>query len=177
MAEGKPGRPRLPDHLLSARGLRRRRQKQSGAVIGYLDVRSDHLDGRPDLRKRDPLLERLIAVLSKGRAADGSRRVRVPRAFGRDISGASTAFLGGENPVAVIRFSDHQLEQISAMATQIPRRLRDAYLQRVAQLLNGRDFGDGDVHRAARAAAGEIMHGPGPALAGRGAVNRKESRA
>jgi hypothetical protein len=29
-------------------------------------------------------------------------------------------------------------------------------------LLNGRDFGDGDVHRAARAAAGEMLHGPRP---------------
>jgi hypothetical protein len=69
--------------------------------------------------------------------------------------------------MAAIAFTDAQLEQISATATQIPRRLRDAYLQRVVQLLNGRDFGDGDVHRAARAAAGEIMHGPRPALAGR----------
>ena len=59
-----------------------------------------------------------------------------------------------------VAFTDAQLEQISAMAAQIPRRLRDAYLQRVVQLLNGRDFGDGDVHRAARAAAGEIMHQP-----------------
>jgi hypothetical protein len=34
--------------------------------------------------------------------------------------------------------------------------------------LDGRDFGDGDVHRAARAAAGEIMHGPRPAHPERG---------
>jgi hypothetical protein len=32
----------------------------------------------------------------------------------------------------------------------------------VSELLDGRDFGDGDVHRAARAAAGEIVHGPRP---------------
>ena len=72
--------------------------------------------------------------------------------------------------MAAIAFADAQLEQIRMTAAQLPRRLRDAYLQRVVQLLNGRDFGDGDVHRAARAAAGEIMHGPRPALAGRGAV-------
>jgi hypothetical protein len=30
------------------------------------------------------------------------------------------------------------------------------------QLEDGRDFGDADVWRAARAAAGEIMHGPRP---------------
>jgi hypothetical protein len=58
--------------------------------------------------------------------------------------------------MAVIGFSDTQLEQIRMIAAQIPRRLRDAYLQRVVQLLNGRDFGDGDVHRAARAAAGSV---------------------
>jgi hypothetical protein len=73
----------------------------------------------------------------------------------------AAAFLWrGISQMAAIAFTDAQLWQISAMATQIPRRLRDAYLQRVVQLLNGRDFGDGDVHRAARAAAGEIMHGP-----------------
>jgi len=58
----------------------------------------------------------------------------------------------------MLAFTDAQLAQIRMTATQIPRRLRDAYLQRVVQLLNGRDFGDADVWRAARAAAGEIMH-------------------
>jgi hypothetical protein len=67
----------------------------------------------------------------------------------------------------MLAFTDAQLAQIRMTATQIPRRLRDAYLQRIVQLLDGRDFGDGDVHRAARAAAGEIMHGPRPLLAGR----------
>jgi hypothetical protein len=62
--------------------------------------------------------------------------------------------------VAVLAFTDQQNQQITLTATQIPRRLRDAYLQRIVQLLDGRDFGDGDVHRAARAAAGEILHGP-----------------
>jgi hypothetical protein len=72
--------------------------------------------------------------------------------------------------MAAIAFTDAQLEQISAMAAQIPRRLRRVYLERVVQLLNGRDFGDGDVHRAARAAAAEITHGPRRALAGRGGM-------
>jgi len=62
--------------------------------------------------------------------------------------------------MAAIAFTDAQLEQIRMTAAQIPRHLRDAYLQRVVQLLNGRDFGDGDVHRAARAAAAELMHAP-----------------
>jgi hypothetical protein len=69
--------------------------------------------------------------------------------------------------MAAIGFTDAQLEQIRTIAAQIPRRLRDAYLRRIAEVLNGRDFGDGDVHRAARAAAGEIMHGPRPAQAAR----------
>ena len=67
--------------------------------------------------------------------------------------------------MAAIAFTDAQLEQIRMTATQIPRRLRDAYLQRVVQLLTGRDFGDGDVHRASRAAAGEIMLAPRKAAA------------
>jgi hypothetical protein len=62
--------------------------------------------------------------------------------------------------MAAIGFTDAQLEQIRMTAPQIPRRLRDAYLQRIAELLNGRDFGDADVWRAARAAAGEIINGP-----------------
>jgi hypothetical protein len=79
--------------------------------------------------------------------------------------------------VLALAFTDAQIKQITTTAAQIPRALRRRYLQRVSELLNGRDFGDGDVHRAARAAAGEIMHGPRPALADRPAVNRKESRA
>ncbi|HVI13990.1 MAG TPA: hypothetical protein VM822_14050, partial [Pseudolabrys sp.] len=62
--------------------------------------------------------------------------------------------------MAAIAFTDAQLEQIRMTAAQIPRRLRDAYLRRIVQLLDGRDFGDADVHRAARAAAGEIMRAP-----------------
>jgi hypothetical protein len=38
--------------------------------------------------------------------------------------------------MAAIAFTDAQLEQIRMTAAQIPRRLRDAYLQRVVQLLN-----------------------------------------
>jgi len=55
--------------------------------------------------------------------------------------------------------TDAQLEQIRMTATQIPRRLRNAYLQRVVQLLNGRDFGDGDVHRSG-ACRGGRDHAP-----------------
>jgi hypothetical protein len=33
-------------------------------------------------------------------------------------------------------------------------------LRRIIELLDDRDFGDADVWRAARAAAGEIVHGP-----------------
>ena len=66
--------------------------------------------------------------------------------------------------MAAIAFTDAQLEQIRMTAAQIPRRLRNIYLERIVQLLGDRDFGDGDVHRAARAAAGEI-----PARAASGA--------
>ena len=75
--------------------------------------------------------------------------------------------------MAAIAFTDAQLEQIRMTAAQIPRRLRDAYLRRIVQLLDGRDFGDEDVHRAVRAVAGEILRGPRPALAGRATVASK----
>jgi hypothetical protein len=69
--------------------------------------------------------------------------------------------------VLALAFTDAQIKQITTTAAQIPRALRRRYLQRVSELLNGRDFGDGDVHRAARAAAGEIMHGTRPVQASR----------
>jgi hypothetical protein len=65
--------------------------------------------------------------------------------------------------MAAIAFTDAQLEQIKMTAAQIPRHLRDAYLQRVVQLLNGRDFGDGDVHRAANAARNAVLQRGGMA--------------
>jgi len=46
--------------------------------------------------------------------------------------GASLTFPAGKiKKMAAIAFTDAQLEQIRMMATQIPRRLRDAYLQRL----------------------------------------------
>jgi hypothetical protein len=50
--------------------------------------------------------------------------------------------------MAVIGFTDTQIEQIRATAAQIPRRLRDEYLRLLAQLLDGKDFGNADVWRA-----------------------------
>jgi hypothetical protein len=52
---------------------------------------------------------------------------------------------GGFKKMAAIAFTDAQLEQIRMTAAQLPRRLRRVYLERVVQLLNGRDFGDADV--------------------------------
>jgi len=49
--------------------------------------------------------------------------------------------------MAAIAFTDAQLEQIRMMATQIPRRLRDAYLQRVVPRFRRRG-------RASRGACG-----------------------
>jgi hypothetical protein len=59
--------------------------------------------------------------------------------------------------MAVIGFTDTQIEQIRATAAQIPRRLRDEYLRLLAQLLDGKDFGNADVWRAAHAAAREVL--------------------
>ena len=43
------------------------------------------------------------------------------------------------------------------VARSIPHGLRSDYLQRVAELLTGRDFGDGDVHRAVDTAARQVL--------------------
>jgi hypothetical protein len=43
--------------------------------------------------------------------------------------------------VAALAFTDQQIQQITTTAAQIPRRLRDAYLRRVVELLDCRDFG------------------------------------
>jgi hypothetical protein len=59
--------------------------------------------------------------------------------------------------MAVIGFTDTQIEQIRATAAQNPRRLRDEYLRLLAQLLDGKDFGNADVWRAAHAAAREVL--------------------
>jgi hypothetical protein len=56
-----------------------------------------------------------------------------------------------------IAFSNQQVTEISALAQPLPPHLRAAYLQRLAVLLSGRDFGDGDVHRAAVQARRELL--------------------
>jgi len=74
--------------------------------------------------------------------------------------------------MAAIAFTDAQLEQIRIRMTARHRSHADCWTQRVVELLNGRDFCEGDVHRAARAAAGEILHGPRPAQAGRAVASK-----
>ena len=58
--------------------------------------------------------------------------------------------------MAPIAFTAEQLDQITAAAQHVPRHLRDAYLRLIAEALAGRDFGDGDVHRAIVNAAREF---------------------
>jgi hypothetical protein len=57
----------------------------------------------------------------------------------------------------LLRFNDEQLAQIRAAAQPIPWALREAYLQRIAMLLSGRPFGNGDVQRAAAQAQRELI--------------------
>jgi hypothetical protein len=59
--------------------------------------------------------------------------------------------------VAPIALGDDQLAQIMAAAQPIPPCLRGEYLALVARALSGRTFGDGDVHRACREAAKQVM--------------------
>ena len=67
-----------------------------------------------------------------------------------------------------IALTDEQYAQLMSTSYAIPRRLRPIYLERVAALLRRRDFGDGDVHRAAVEAMRQTMRDPWPPL-GRGA--------
>jgi hypothetical protein len=54
-------------------------------------------------------------------------------------------------------FTDEQLAQIKAAAQPIPWALRHAYLERIAVLLSGQRFGNGDVQRAAAQAQRELI--------------------
>ena len=59
--------------------------------------------------------------------------------------------------MAPIALTDAQLDQVVTQARQVPRALRDMYLQAVAERLRGKLFDDGDVWRAAVAAQREIL--------------------
>ena len=58
--------------------------------------------------------------------------------------------------MAPIALTDAQLDQVMTQAHQVPRALRDMYLQPVAERLRGKPF-DADVWRAAVAAMREIL--------------------
>ena len=59
--------------------------------------------------------------------------------------------------MAPIALTDAQLDQVMTQAHQVPRALRDMYLQAVAERLRGKPFDDADVWRAAVAAMREII--------------------
>ena len=59
--------------------------------------------------------------------------------------------------MAPIALTDAQLDQVMTQAHQVPRALRDMYLQVVAERLRGKPFDDADVGRAAVAAMREII--------------------
>jgi len=56
-----------------------------------------------------------------------------------------------------IALTDQQLEHVTAAARHIPPFQRSRFLRRIAVLLRGRNFDDGDVHRACRTAAAEMQ--------------------
>ena len=59
--------------------------------------------------------------------------------------------------MAPIALTDAQLDQVMTQAHQVPRTLRDMYLQAVAERLRGKPFDDTDVWRAVVAAMREIV--------------------
>jgi hypothetical protein len=58
-----------------------------------------------------------------------------------------------------IAFTEAQMREIKTAASPLPSSQRAAYLERIAALLAGRDFGDGDVHRAVVRAQREVRFG------------------
>jgi hypothetical protein len=61
--------------------------------------------------------------------------------------------------MAPLAFTDAQMREIETAARPLPPSQRGAYLERIAVLLAGRDFGDGDVHRAVVQAQREVRFG------------------
>jgi hypothetical protein len=57
----------------------------------------------------------------------------------------------------LMSFNDEQLKLISEIAQPVPWRQRGAYLDRVMQLLAGREYGNGDVRQAAVKAQRELI--------------------
>ena len=57
-----------------------------------------------------------------------------------------------------LKLTGEQLDQVMRTAGPVPVELRDEYLRRVADQLQGNEFGDGEVYRACRAAAKAIMY-------------------
>jgi hypothetical protein len=68
--------------------------------------------------------------------------------------------------MAPIALTDAQLDQVMTQAHQVPRALRDMYLQAVAERLRDKPLDDADVWRVAVVAMREILlkacGAPGP---------------
>jgi hypothetical protein len=57
----------------------------------------------------------------------------------------------------LMAFNDEQLKLISEIAQPVPWRQRSAYLDRVIELLSGRQYGNRDVQQAAAKAQRELI--------------------
>ena len=57
-----------------------------------------------------------------------------------------------------LALTDIQIAVIRGLAEPLDPEDRDGYLRRVAELLNGRNVGDGVVARAARTAQSELLY-------------------
>ena len=57
----------------------------------------------------------------------------------------------------MLAFTEEQLAQIRAAAAPVPWALREAYLERIATLLSGRQFSNWDVQRAAAQVQRELI--------------------
>jgi hypothetical protein len=71
----------------------------------------------------------------------------------------------------MLRLSDTQLADITAIAGTLPRWQRAAFLQTVANELQGKELGDGAVHLAAVRAARKVEAAEGRARHGSSAID------
>jgi hypothetical protein len=57
----------------------------------------------------------------------------------------------------MLALTDEQVKLVQTAAAPLPYRCRDAFLQKLATQIDGRDIGDGELHRIAHAIAQELL--------------------
>src|SRR5262245_51333308 len=73
---------------------------------------------------------------------------------------AARPFSQPDEPTMPLALTDVQLAVIRGLAEPLHPEDRDGYLRRIAELMHGREVGDGSISRAARTAQSEFLRPP-----------------